>query len=369
MRNLSAVSALLVGFLGAAGAITVAACGNDSSGILADAGDASPDRFVKQPDAGMDGPRPDVTMNDTGTDTGVDTGTDTGVDTGVEAGHEAGVKDTGTDSGVESGTDSGHDAAKDARDAAHDTSDAGTDAPLPPTALTLPGLIRKQYCTQVSTCCVGSASATFNEAKCESDAVEGEYVPLTNLDLILNGLASTHYTFSLANAEACLSAIAGLTCASNTAAVLASVVTTCSSAYAPTLAGGVTGCQSSFDCETGYCAPFMPDSNGIALPPAGGGTCSALLADNSPCADTVLSSDCTHAPSSAPTAFCAGLDGGTSPVCQPSKAIGGNCIDTYEQQECLSGQCQPMGTTDYTCQAGGVFTVLYGSNLCAIYAQ
>jgi len=339
MRNLSAVSALLVGFLGAAGVLAVAACGNDSNGIVPDAGvagDASPDRFVR-PDGGTDGPRPDVTRRDTGTDTG---------------------------------HDSGQDAKQDAHDAAQDTAtDTGTDAPLPPTALTLPGLIRKQYCTQASTCCVGSASATFNEAKCESDAVDDEYVPLTNLGLILNGLGSTHYAFSEAKAEACLGAIASLSCASNSATVLANVVTLCSSAYAPTLAGGAPGCQSSFDCETGYCGPFTPDSKGIPLPPTGGGTCSALLATGSTCNDIDLSSDCTYAPSSAPTAFCAGLDGGTPTVCQPAKANGGDCSDTYEQQECLSGQCQPVGTTDYTCQAGGVFTVLYSYNVCATYAQ
>jgi hypothetical protein len=353
MRNLSAVSALLVGFLGAAGAIAVVACGTTPNGIVPDSGgsDASPDRIVPQPDGGKDVSRPDVTVIDTGTDTGIDSGVDSGHDTGMDA---------GMDVGIDAPRDSGKDVVL--------IPDVGPDAPPP--ALTFPALVTKAYCERASLCCVGDASASFNAAKCESDALEDEYVPLTNLGFILNSLTSTKHTFNQANADACITALNALSCASNSAADLATVVSLCSSAYVPELASGAAGCESSFDCKPGtYCAPIVPDPKFVPGPPDGGGTCLPLIAPNSTCADLDLSSDCTYAPGSVPTAFCADGDAGT-PICQPAQANSTDCTETYEYQECTSGQCQPSGTSgDYTCQGTAIFTVLYGNNVCALYAQ
>ena len=355
MRNLTRVSAVLVGIIAASSAASVAlvACSTDPSGIVGDSGvgDATPDHTTGKPDHVVSTP-------DTGNDVVVRPDVVTIGDTGVDAGKDSG----------DSGHDSGHDAIPDVqRDVQPDVT----------AELAFPAQVNAAYCNLLAGCC-GGADAGFNVAACNQDLTHSLVVSPTTLGLLLGGIQSDNYVFDQAKATTCLNEIEALTCDTNAAGVLNKITTDCAAVYTGKLGQSATGCKSSFDCTTGtYCAP-LANGSGNSLPQDGGGTCSPLSGKGERCVDTVYSSDCTYLGSGSPGLFCNPVllaDGGPGDggICAPALGTNGNCFAPGTPEQCLSQLCVAVDGSvpvdgGYACETTASLTNPDGFNLCTAYA-
>ena len=339
MNRFSRVSAVLAGVIGASGCLSLAlvACGTNPQGQGGDGGttDAPPDRVIKADAPHHDAKADVVSHADAGdVHTTADTGTDAGVDSGVDAGHH----------------DGGHDAGA-------DTSAA---------AVAFPSQVAAAFCKRMSTCCVGDASTTLDTTACTADGVDTQSIPLTTLGLIISGLPSAGVEFDSAQATTCLDAIAALSCTTNTNTAVNAVATACAAAYTPKLVAGQTGCKSSFDCPSGYyCGPLSAPTSAthyLALPPAGGGTCTLIQSLGSPCVDTAYSTDCNYLGTQVDKAYCGPTDAGTTVCTTPSAT---DCSNSYYNEECVSGQCLDQVDGAVTCVTSVPFTIIFGNDECS----
>jgi hypothetical protein len=294
---------------------------------------------------------------------GKEAATETGP--GPEPSAETGPPETGTDAsegGHHEGGHDGGDSGTDAKDTGTDAKDVGTDAPPP--ALDFPRQVAQAYCEQMASCCFPAMPSQFDVVGCVNDAIDLKDIPLTNLGIGMFALNSPNFTFDSSAAAKCIAGFATLSCTSNSNTVLQALEDQCSAAFIPKLTPGATGCESAFDCPlTTYCAPLTLNSDFIAVPPAGGGTCTLLQTTGGTCVDTGYGTDCNYQGGQQGADYCKLATN----QCTTALANGGDCSDELSNQECSSGQCVTTVSGTATCGTTVPFTVFYEVDQCANY--
>lgn len=307
MKRARRLVPVLAGLVGLTGACCVVAVGCSSNG-----GSSS-------------GPAPEG-----GEDSTAESGSDVSVEAASEAAAEA-AAEAATDGGPGVDTGSSADSGS-ATDADAGAADSSSDALSPP--LAFPGQVAAALCSTIAACCgtTGDA-ATFNWSACltaESTGFKGSS----------EGVAyygGGNVTFNAAAAQACLTAIQTIDCATDqqTAAGEKALYENCLVAYEGTLPAG-SGCQNTVECVPGtFCQPVEggvgdAGETGLCTALSGAGGACGFPGSNDSTAQTACSYNgsgntglyCQVSNPSTPTQL---LDA-SAWVCEPPQSAGGGCL-------------------------------------------